>query len=250
MNFMKKAGIIVLLFWWFTQCAAAEQATVTEPDKIKNQVQTAFPELVVDKVEKSPVSGLYQLTAGPVVLYASNDGRYLLAGDVLDLEQRLEDRNVTEAVRRQLRMSLLKHIQPKEMIVYHPKESKGTVTVFTDTECGYCRKLHAEISKLVELGIEVRYLAFPREGAGSPTYNKMVSVWCAKDPAKAMTSVMQGEAIETLTCNNTIENQFALGRKFGVSGTPTLVFADGTLWGGYLSAEKLANEAVKHSGKK
>lgn len=247
--FMKQVGIIILLFWGIVQGLVAEEVAVIDSDKIKTQVQTAFPDLVVDKIEKSPVSGLYQLSAGPMILYASNDGRYLLAGDVLDLEKRLEDRNVTEVARRDLRMSLLKHIQSKEMIVYHPKETKGSVTIFTDTDCGYCRKLHADIAKLVDRGIEVRYLAFPRAGAGSTTYNQMVSIWCAKDRTKAMNSVMNGDSIESLTCKNTIDNQFDLGRKFGVSGTPTLVFADGTLWGGYLPADKLVSEAIKHNGK-
>jgi thiol:disulfide interchange protein DsbC len=244
---MKKVSIMILLLLGIMQAVAAEKDM--KPDNIKTRIQAAFPELVIDKVEISPVSGLYQLTAGPVVLYVSNDGRYLLAGDVLDMEQRLEDRNLTEATRRQLRRSLLDHLSSKEMIIYHPKETKGSVTVFVDTDCGYCRKLHAEVPKLVEQGIEVRYLAFPRAGIGSSVYNKMLSAWCAKDPGIVMTKVMTGEAIETLTCNNTLESQLLLGRKLGISGTPTLVFADGTLWGGYLPAEKLASEAIKHNGR-
>ena len=94
----------------------AEENEVGIQNKIKAQVQTAYPELIVDSVEKTPVSGLYQLTAGPVVLYASNDGRYLVAGDMLDLERDLENRNITESRRRQIRMALLKHLHAKELI--------------------------------------------------------------------------------------------------------------------------------------
>jgi len=274
-RFMKQVSIIFLLVFVLGQCWAndanntntsnldqnkqenkqeevkldqdkQEQAKL-EQGKIKKQVHAVFPELVVDTIKQSPVSGLYQLTSGPVVLYASNDGRYLLAGDVLDLASAGDDRNVTEPARRDARVSVLKRLHPKEMVIYRPKEVKAVVTVFTDADCGYCRKLHAEIPRLMDLGIELRYLAYPRAGQGSATYTKMESVWCAKDPKSMMTQVMQGKKVEAITCRNTIPEQLLLGEKLGISGTPTILFEDGTLWGGYLTAEKLAKEAIKHS---
>ncbi len=244
---MKRLGYVLVSFLVFGQCGAASQETQAV-DNIKQQIQTAFPDFEVDNLVKSPIDGLYQVTSGPVVLYASNDGRYLLSGDVLDLA-RNEDRNITESVRKEARVAALKKISAKEMVVYSPKELKAVVTVFTDPDCGYCRKLHAEISQLLDLGIELRYLAFPRQGVGSPTYTKMESVWCSKDPKEAMTNAMQGEAVSVGTCSSAkeIEAQLELGQKIGINGTPTLVFADGTLVGGYLSAEKLAKEAIKHN---
>ncbi len=227
------------------QCWATENEVINQ-DKIKQQVQAVYPEMVVDTIKESPVSGLYQLTAGPVVLYASNDGRYLLAGDMLDLEQIADNRNITEEVRRNARViSLNRHI--KEAIVYRGGEVKSIVTVFTDPDCGYCRKLHEEIPKLLDLGIEVRYLAYPRQGMGSSTYTKMESVWCSNNRKEAMDHIMSGDEIKTIHCKNTIPDQMALGQKIGINGTPTLIFADGTLYGGYLSAAALAREALKHS---
>jgi thiol:disulfide interchange protein DsbC len=267
---MKQVSIIFLLLFAFGQCLAnrisindtngAEGTTATadtnetrnleqaklEQSHIKKQVHAAFPDLVVETIKKSPVSGLYQLTSGPAVLYASNDGRYLVAGDVLDLAKVDDDRNVTESARRDARVSVLKKLDPKEMVIYRPKAVKAVVTVFTDADCGYCRKLHAEIPALIDLGVELRYLAYPRQGKGSATYTKMESIWCSTDRKNMMTKVMQGEHIQPLTCRNTIPEQLILGQKLGISGTPTLVFADGTVWGGYLSAEKLAKEAIKH----
>lgn len=243
-GFMKQVGIIFLLLFTCGQCLANDE---NETSKIKTQVHAAFPDLVVDTIKKSPISGLYQLTSGPVVLYASNDGRYLLAGDVLDLASADDDRNVTEPARKDARMTVLKRLHPREMVIYRPKAVRAVVTVFTDADCGYCRKLHAEIPRLMDLGIEVRYLAYPRNGQGSATYTKMESIWCSKDPKSMMTKVMEGKHVQPITCRNTIPEQLMLGQKLGISGTPTLVFADGTLWGGYLTAEKLAKEAIKHN---
>ncbi len=249
-GFMKRYSIVFLLFLVFGQCAAHSGENAVSA-KIKDGVQTAYPELKIDSVEKSPVHGLYQLTAGPLVLYASNDGRYLINGDVFDLALKDKDnRNVTEEIRRKNRLELLKPIHPDSMVIYAPKEIKGVVTIFTDPDCGYCRKLHSEVSKLVDLGIEVRYMAFPRQGIGSPTYDKMVSIWCSKDRADAMSKAMQGEEIETQVCSNNVGEQFVLGEKLGLNGTPALLFPDGALVGGYLPATKLAEEAIKHSLKK
>ena len=242
---MKQLGMVLALFLVLGQCLATEDTPAQA--KIKQQVQAVFPEMIVDTVSDSPVSGLYQLTSGPVVAYASNDGRYLVAGDLLDLEKNSENRNVTENARRGARVDVLKkHIS--EMIIYRPKVVKAIVTVFTDLDCGYCVKLHKEVSKLNNLGIEVRYMAFPRQGIGSPSYTKMESIWCANDPKEALTTALHGGSVPEATCHHDIAKQLVLGRQFGVVGTPTLVFADGTVWGGYLSASELAKKAIQHSG--
>lgn len=252
---MKQVGIMFLLLFGFGQCLADETTekeaklleSKLEQKEIKKQVHAAFPELVVDDIKKSEVSGLYQLKSGPIVLYASNDGRYLVTGDVLDLASADDNRNLTEAARREARVSVLRRLNASEMVIYRPKKVKAVVTVFTDADCSYCRKLHAEIPGLMDRGIELRYLAYPRHGKGSETYAKMESVWCSNDPKSIMTEMMEGKHIQPITCRNTIPEQLILGEKLGISGTPTLVFADGSVWAGYLTAEKLAKEAIKHS---
>lgn len=143
--------------------------------------------------------------------------------------------------------SILSGIKNNEMIIYKPKgHTKAVVTIFTDLECGYCRKLHTEIPKLNDMGIEVRYLAFPRHGIGSNTYNRMVSIWCSSNPRDALEKAMWGEMPANKTCSHSIDAQYQLGRKLGISGTPTLVFQDGTVLGGYETAERIARQAVKH----
>jgi thiol:disulfide interchange protein DsbC len=152
------------------------------------------------------------------------------------------------------RVKALSKIDAKEMIVYPASngQPKAHVTVFTDMDCSYCRKQHQEIAKANALGIEVRCLSYPRRGEGSDSYKKMVTVWCAPTPEerkKLMESAMEGNELTIKTCDHPINDHRNLGRQLGVSGTPTLVFADGTVWGGYLPAEKLAREAIKHKSK-
>ena len=246
---MKKLAIFLSLFLVLGQGIAQslEKETASEAS-VKHQIQSAFPEVTIESIQKSPLKGLYQVTAGPVIFYASNDGHYLLLGDVFDLTIKdKEKRNLTENLRKKSRLELLKLIKPSDMITYRPKEVKGIVTVFTDTDCGYCRKLHGEVSKLNDLGIEVRYLAFPRQGVGSSTYENMVSVWCASDQKAALSAAMDGKEVEAKTCSNTLADQFAIGQKMGLNGTPTLLLPDGTLIGGYVPADKLAKEAMKHN---
>ena len=128
------------------------------------------------------------------------------------------------------------------MIIFPSKTSNtlATITVFTDIDCGYCRKLHREIGMLNELGVTVRYLGFPRAGVGSDSYKKIVAAWCSKDPMDALTRAKLGQDIEDLYCDNPIEKQLMLGEKLGVSGTPAIFFEDGTLQPGYIEARKMA----------
>ncbi len=130
-------------------------------------------------------------------------------------------------------------------IIYGPKSNpKGVITVFTDIDCSYCRKLHFEINQLSKLGIQVRYLAFPRQGIGSSSYNKLVSVWCSSNPEETMNEAMQGQSITSKTCTNPVREHVLLGRKIGIMGTPTIIFSDGTMWPGYAKADNIAREAI------
>ena len=119
-------------------------------------------------------------------------------------------------------------------------EARGYIQVFTDVDCGYCRKLHNEMAQINELGIEVRYLAYPRAGVDSDTHDKMVSAWCAKDRQSAITQLKAGASVPTKTCQNAISDHYGLGQQLGISGTPAIVLADGRLLPGYLPAERLA----------
>ncbi len=135
---------------------------------------------------------------------------------------------------------------PSTAISYGPANPKATVLVFTDIDCHFCRKLHHDIPRLTELGIELRMMAYPRE-VGTKDYNTFVAVFCSPNPAEALSKAMEGEALEIKTCQNPVKEHMALGQKLGVEGTPTLIYPDGRGHIGYLPPESLARGAIKHA---
>ena len=127
------------------------------------------------------------------------------------------------------------------MISFPPKtEKKHVMTVFTDIDCPYCVKLHNEIPQYEQLGIEVRYMLYPRSGPGTPSFKTAISAWCAEDNAEALTKAKNREKIESLTCDNPVADHFATGQEVGVTGTPAIVFENGELMPGYRPAKDIA----------
>lgn len=202
--------------------------------------------IVALDVAPSPVAGLYEAELeGGAYLHVTDDGcGHLLVGD---LYERRGDQiiPVTErkrtAKQRAKSNEALARVPESEMIVFAPEtETRAVVVVFTDTDCGYCRQLHAALDDYHALGIEVRYLAFPRAGANSATYDKMVSAWCADDPKAALAALKRGEGLPAKTCDHPVGKQYAIGQEIGVTGTPAIVLEDGTLLPGFLEADALA----------
>ena len=148
-------------------------------------------------------------------------------------------RNLTDARLAGLRKGALDVVGANERIIYPASQPRHVITVFTDIDCGYCRRLHQQMAEYNNAGITVEYLFFPRAGIGSESYDKAVSVWCAADRNVALTKAKNGEAIENKTCTNPIAAQFDLGHKVGVSGTPAVIAEDGTQIGGYLTPEQM-----------
>ncbi|MDA1075880.1 MAG: DsbC family protein [Proteobacteria bacterium] len=200
------------------------------------------PDLPVQSVSSTPLPGIFALELpGGTYLYGTADGKYLFAGDMYELTD-TSLVNLAENRRSDYRRDLMEQVNVKDMVVFQPKgPTKAVINVFTDVDCGYCRKLHQEMAELNGLGIEVRYLAYPRAGVDSDSYFKIVSAWCADDQKAAITSLKLGDTIPSKTCANPVADQYELGQKIGISGTPAIVLADGRLLPGYMPAESLAN---------
>lgn len=248
---MKKLLSFLFLSVLCLSCAATEAGLASESATarhIRSKLKSLFPNQVVEHIQESALPGFYEVRSGSNFAYASKDGHYLLVGDVLDLRGPQEERSLTEASRRVLRQKTLPLLKKQVFLKYTPKQVKAVLTVFTDPDCGYCQKFHSEVPELMALGIEIRYLAFPRQGANSPTATKFATVWCAKDPQRAMDQIMKGETIEAATCErgNHVAEQLDLGSRLGVTGTPALLFEDGRLVAGYRPAKDLAAEIFKH----
>lgn len=179
------------------------------------------------EIQDAPVAGMKTVMSNSGVLYISEDGKYLVQGPVYDISGS-QPVNVTN----KLLMGKLNALE-KEMIVYKAAQEKHVITVFTDITCGYCHKLHEEMSDYNALGITVRYLAFPRQGVNSQAEKDMQSIWCAKDRNKAFDAAIKGTAVEAASCELDIKKHYALGVQFGIQGTPAVVLTDGTLIPGY-----------------
>lgn len=216
---------------------AGPAAAADDLAAIKKVLQQIAPGAKPDRIAESPLPGLYEVSIGPDVLYVSKDGRYVVQGDLINLATQ---QNLTETQRGQGRMQLLRGLDEKGMIVFPAKgKAKHTVTVFTDIDCGYCRKLQSQIKEYNQAGITVRYLAFPRSGADTPSFHKAANVWCAKDRRAALTRAMNGEQVDSKSCDNPVNAHLAMAERLGVNGTPTMVLEDGTMVPGYMPPDRL-----------
>lgn len=194
---------------------------------------------VPDHVRPTPIPDLYEVVIGPNVVYMTAEGRYLFSGNLVDVQT---GQNLTEPSRSAARLEAINKVGEDNMIVFSPEQDKlkHSITVFTDIDCGFCRRLHDEIGQYNDKGIEVRYLFYPRAGVGSPSYDKAVSVWCADDRSQALTDAKASRAVAPKKCDNPIKSHMDLGEELGVTGTPALVLANGQVLPGYIPADRIS----------
>lgn len=241
---MKLKIFICVCAFMFVSCLNAKEVTSSSTTPLLKSLQSHFPEAQQKDIQKTPIKGLMAFTNGPTVIYVTDDGRYLFSGDIIDTKEQFN--NITESARRQARVNAISELKPAQTVNYVPEEVKHTIMVFTDIDCPYCRKFHDNVVDLNKRGIAVKYLAFPRGGPGSKGYEKAVSVWCAKDPAKAMTLAKQGEEIEKAVCeNHAVDKEFQMGVLMGVTGTPSIVLENGIIIPGFLTPDKLEEVFAK-----
>jgi thiol:disulfide interchange protein DsbC len=218
------------------------QPSLEQVEKTMIQVFETKP----DFIGVSPVAGLYEVRIAGQIFYVTADGSHLLNGELFSIKERI---NLTERSRGESRLDFIKSLDEKELIQYPARgEEKHVITVFTDIDCGYCRRMHRGMKEMNELGITVRYMAFARSAVGSASYNKLVGVWCSKDRNTAMDKAkLQGELSEQLCENNPVAKHMEIGQALGVRGTPALLLQNGVLLPGYLPPQQLLEELDKRS---
>jgi len=199
-------------------------------------IRTINARLAIDHVAPSPLPGFVEIVTGGQVVYVSNDGKYMMQGSLYDLAAK---KDVGESVLAGVRRDLLKRVPESDRIVFAAPNPRHTVVVFTDVECGFCRKFHSQIADYNKAGITVEYLAFPRAGIGSPDYDTMVSVWCSADRKKALTDAKNDRPIAKRNCSNPVADEYRLGQRAGLEGTPMILSEDGSVLGGYVSPDEL-----------
>lgn len=197
-----------------------------------------MPQAADGAIKATPVKGLYEVTTGPQILYMTKDARFVLDGDMYDLQSR---QNLTEETRGLARKATLDDVNEDSLLVYTPKgEVKHTITVFTDIYCPYCRRLHQEMSEYMEGGVKVRYVFVPFKGKRS--YDTSVSVWCADNPQQAMDKAKAGEDVAAKTCDHPIEQHTKLAQALGVRGTPAIMYENGQMNPGYAPAKNIIQQ--------
>jgi len=219
-----------------TGVSLAQQPSVEITEGFKKLAPTAS----INSSIKTPIKGVSQIilesSSIDDVYYITDDGKYLINGNIIETSSRI---NITENSKSAMRKDIVSSFDQNNRIDFFPEDMKHHVTVYTDIDCGYCRKLHSEMKQFNDLGIGISYLLYPRSGIDSESYNKAVTAWCADDRNHAMTVSQNGVALEPKQCDNPIEEHYTSGKKVGVKGTPNIVTDSGVLWPTYMSPEAL-----------
>ncbi len=223
---------------------AAPAAAGTPEAKVQAALQEVAPDMAPEYIGAAPFPGFREVLLGGQLLYVSDDGRYLIQSQPFDLQER---KPAASAGLMAHRRALLAQIPVEDRIVFAPPNAKHTITVFTDIECGYCRRMHQQIADYNRLGIAVQYVAFPRMGPASQDFLDMESVWCAGDRRRALSQAKAGQPVPKKQCDNPVAMQFELGQQAGVNGTPAVFAEDGTQLGGYVAPQQLL-EALEGRG--
>ncbi len=206
----------------------------------RSLVASKIPGAKLEDVHATPIPGLFEIMRGTDAAFVSSDGRYAITGDLYDLRTNVD---LTENQRREMRLRLLAEIPESQMVIFGAQSSPHTVTVFTDVDCAYCRKLHSEIGEYNRLGIRVRYIFYPRTGPDTESWVKAEQVWCAPNRNEALTRAKLGETLHDKVCPHTpVAREYELGQEFGLEGTPAIILANGDMLPGYVSPTDLAQE--------
>ena len=224
------------LFLFFTSLFSSFNviAETDAVDRLKQALAKNMPLVKPDKISESPIDGLYEVVVGSQVVYMSVDASYMIEGDLYNL---VTKENVTEKAKSVIRLAAINKLGAEKMVVYKPETVKNTITVVTDIDCPYCRRLHNEIPDYMENNVEVRYIFMPLKGAAD--MKKTVSVWCSDNQQQALDIAKSGGEVKEKTCDNPIQEHLALARELGVRGTPAIVLDNGELLPGYVPVAKL-----------
>lgn len=243
MKFVLPLSAAVLATVALSACAPKQNS---ELETVRAKVAQILPGLAPDAVRPSTAPGLYEVQDGANVAYVTADGKFLIEGDMVNLQT---GENLTENLRKQDRLDKLASVGEDQMIVFAPQgRTKHVVTVFTDIDCGYCRKLHSEMAQYNAAGIEIRYLAYPRSGPNTESFRKAEAVWCAADRQTALTQAKAGMPVEGRGCAEVVQREWDLGNQIGLRGTPLLVLEDGSLVSGYLPPAALLQRLEAPAG--
>ena len=213
-------------------------------DLIESNLKNILPpDTTIESIEPSSLKGIYKVYYGDLQpIYVSEDGNFFIYGDMYKIGSN-DITNLTKEEIKGRRSDILDSIPADELIIFKSNNELVSITVFTDVDCGYCRKLHSQIDEYNQAGITIKYAAFPRSGIGTQTFTKMVGAWCSEDPKQAMTDLKNDKKMNLDFCEEQpIARHYIIGQKLGINGTPAIITPDGDLIPGYVSPEELLSQ--------
>lgn len=235
-TFMKTGMLLTAVLLLVIVPASAETVSA-ELQRVRESVSQRFAEIEPEHIVASPIPGWYMIRKGAIVAYISGDGRYLLQGDLIDLEQ---NSNLSEISRNEARVKMMSAVSDDDLIIFAPEHVEHVISVFTDIDCTFCRRFHSQIDEYMAQGIEVRYFFYPRSGPNTESWKKAEKVWCADDRNEALTLAKLDKEFPTHSCDASIvKTHYEIGQDVGLTGTPAIVLSNGTLFSGYMPAPRL-----------
>lgn len=242
--FLRSATLLAAILLLIAVPASSDEISA-ELQKVREAVSERFVEINPEDVFESPIPGWYMIRKGAIVAYITGDGRYLLQGDLIDLDN---NANLSEQSRNEARVKMMSDVSDEQLIVFSPELVEHSIAVFTDIDCTFCRRLHAQIDQYMAEGIEVRYFLYPRNGPKSASWAKAENVWCADDRNEALTLAKLDQEFPTRTCDaSMVSTHYTIGQDVGLTGTPAIVLDNGTMFSGYMPAPRL-KQAIVASG--
>ena len=218
--------LLLIAIMLLVSCAKKDEVDLD----IRKTVSNAYPDVVIDEIKKID-DNFHEIIINKQIYYATNDGKYLIVGNVINLNTK---ESITENTKMNQRLSIIDSIDMKNFMIFKPKKTDHILTIFTDTSCPYCQKLHNEIPDLLENNIEIRYVLFSRNGNDVDAYQQLVSAWCSDDKVDALEDLFAGDILEDISnCENPIARNFDYAGSLSVKGTPTIFLEDGRIIPGY-----------------
>ncbi|MFZ0107861.1 MAG: DsbC family protein [Thiobacillus sp.] len=213
--------------------AAAAQANESV---IRKALTEQFPNANIASVKKTPYSGLFEVYLDGQLIYVDAKAQYVFAGDVIDLKSRA---NLTQERLNRLQAIDWNSLPLKDALKTVKGKGERKLVVFSDVDCPYCRKFEVELAKVDN--ITVYTFLYPIEGLHPKAVQTSKQIWCAPDRNKAWDEYITRGTIPSNDgkCANPVDATIALGNKLKVSGTPTLVFANGVRVPGMVPAAQL-----------
>ena len=224
--------LLLITIMLLVSCAKKDEVNVD----IRKTVSNAYPDVAIDEIKKID-DNFHEIIINKQIYYATNDGKYLIVGNVINLNTK---ESITENTKMNQRLSIIDSIDMKNFMIFKPKKTDHILTIFTDTSCPYCQKLHNEIPDLLENNIEIRYVLFSRNGNDVDAYQQLVSAWCSADKVDALEDLFAGDILDDISnCENPIARNFDYAGSLSVEGTPTIFLEDGRIIPGYQNFENI-----------